>query len=67
MMAHGGAGALAASCPAGAGPPERVLSRLPLYEAGREVPIRSWSRGDPGASADFTFAAAGPEEEEGRA
>jgi hypothetical protein len=63
VMVHADAGARAASCPAGAGPPERVLSRLPLYEAGREVPIRSWSRGDPGASAEFAFAAAGPEED----
>src|SRR5688572_18288023 len=63
VMAQGAAGAWAASCPAGAGPPEPVLSRLPLYEAGREVPIRSWSRGDPGASAEFAFTAAGSEED----
>ena len=30
MMVHADAGARAASCPAGAGPPERVLSRLPI-------------------------------------
>src|SRR5918995_699488 len=56
-------GALAGSCPASQSPPDRVLSRLALYDLERDVAIRSWSRGDPGASAEYAFAAAGPDEQ----
>ena len=56
----GGAGALASACPGPDRPPDRVLSRLALYDAGRAAPIRTWSRGDPSASADIAFAAGEP-------
>jgi hypothetical protein len=59
----GSAGALAGSCPRDDSPPDRVLSRLPLYDAGRAAPIRTWSRGDPSASADFAFTAGGAGED----
>jgi hypothetical protein len=58
-------GALAGSCPASQGPPDQVLSRLALYDRERDLAIRSWSRGDPGASAEYAFAAAGPDQEAG--
>ena len=56
-------GALAGSCPASQDPSDRVLSRLALYDLERDLAIRSWSRGDPGASAEYAFASAGPDEE----
>ncbi len=62
LLLLAGAGAQAAVCASGAGSPDQVLARLPLYDAGGADPdgaIQSFTEGDPGAAAGHAIVATG--------
>ncbi len=69
LLALGGAEVWAGACPSGDGPPDQVLARLSLYDAGRDGAdgagrnIVSFTEGDPGAAAGQAVVAAGPDDQ----
>ncbi len=68
LLLSGGAEVRAGACPSSDGPPDQVLARLPLYDAGRTGPagaIQSFTEGDPGAAAEQATVAAGPDGQAG--
>ena len=67
LLLLGGAEVRAGACPSRGGPPDQVLARLPLYDAGRAgadgatQKLQSFTEGDPGAAAGQSIVAAGPD------
>ena len=61
-----GGGAEAGVCATSGAPPDQVLARLPLYEAGGTGPdgvVQSFTEGDPGAAAEHAIVATGGDDQ----